>query len=159
MLPGLLNIKHLFVLEAQLLLSLQLSLCTPLCMPVRDCLPARRRAHLDKCFKTSYNMQVYRPMCLLKPCVNIFLTSCQTDAWRQEVLLKLGTRPKTEKPNERRHFFGTDLHMLNSYFSAVTGALAPQSEKQLCSDRTSFSENKQPKSCRVLMMFRNYSCY
>lgn len=57
MLPGLLNIKHLFVLEAQLLLSLRLSLCTPLCMPVRDCLPARHRAHLDKCFKTSYNTQ------------------------------------------------------------------------------------------------------
>lgn len=57
MLPGLLNIKHLFVLEAQLLLSLQLSLCTPLCMPVRDCLPGYRCAHLGKCFKMSYSMQ------------------------------------------------------------------------------------------------------
>lgn len=55
-LPGLLNIKHLFVLEAQRLLSPQLALCTPLCMPVRDCLPRCRHAHLDNCFRTSYNV-------------------------------------------------------------------------------------------------------
>lgn len=53
--------------------------------------------------------------------------------------------------------FGTDLHVLNSYFSTVR-ALTPQSEKQFCSNRTSLSQSKKPKSRRVFKI-QNYSCY
>lgn len=70
---------------------------------------------------------MYRPMCLLKACVIIVL--------KAESIFKA---------NESHQFlFDTDLLIL--YFSTVTRALAPQSEKLFCSNRTSLSKKKRKK--------------